>query len=88
MVVIHWDCAIVIRRKFPNSVPHLLHEALSMEQECCGTTQTSIDPQKVQHLNQCLMKPDHLEKKLLARHRTFFKVQAAKCMNIRGVEKY
>jgi len=74
MVVIHWVCAIVIRGKFPNSVPQLLQGDLSMEQQCCGTTQISIDPEKVQHLEQCLMKPGHLEKHLLARHRTFFKL--------------
>jgi len=74
MVVIHWVCAIVIRGKFPNSVPQLLQEALSMEQQCYGTTQISIDPEKLQHLDQCLMKPGHLEKILLAGHRTFFKV--------------
>ena len=33
MVVIHWVCTIVIRGKFPNSVPQLLQEALSV-----GTT--------------------------------------------------
>jgi len=88
MVVIHWVCTIVIRGKFPNSVPQLLQEALSMEQKCCGTTQISIDPEKVQHLDQCLMKPGHLEKILLAGHRTVFKVQAAKCMNIRGAKKH
>jgi len=74
MVVIHWVCAIAIRGKFPKSVPQLRQEALSMEQQCCGKTQISIDPEKVQHLDQCLMKPGHLEKILLARQRTFFKV--------------
>ena len=72
MVVIHWVCAIGIRGKFPNSVPQPLQEALSNEQQCCGTTQISIDPEKVQHLDQCLMKPGQLEKKFVSRIQNFF----------------
>jgi len=72
MVVIHWVCAIVIRGKLPNSVPQLLQEALSIEQQCCGTTHISIDPEKVQHLDQCLMTLGYLEKNLLAKTQNFF----------------
>jgi hypothetical protein len=49
-----------------------------LEQKC-SKTQISIYPQKVQHVDQFLMKRGH---------RTLFKVQAAKCMNIMAVEKY
>ena len=31
--VIHWVCAILVSGKFPNTVSHLLQEALSMEQQ-------------------------------------------------------
>jgi len=33
MAVIHWVCAILISRKFQNTVSQLLQEALSMEQQ-------------------------------------------------------
>jgi len=55
-------CAILICRKFPNTVSHLLQEALSMEQQWCGKSLLSICPQKVQHLDQLLMKPGHSDK--------------------------
>jgi len=54
--------AIHIRRKYPNSVSKFLQEALRMEQQCCGKTQVSIYPQKVQNLDQYLMKPGHTDK--------------------------
>jgi len=54
MAVIHWVCAILISREFPNTVSQLLQEALSMEQQWCGKTQIPIHPQKVQHLDQYL----------------------------------
>jgi len=44
-----------------------------MEQQCCGKTQVTIYPQKVQNLDQYLMKPGQTQN-LLAGHRTFFKV--------------
>jgi hypothetical protein len=54
-------CAILISGKFPNSVSQLLQEALSMEQQWCGKTQLSISPQKVQYLDQYLIKPCYLD---------------------------
>jgi len=53
--------AILIGGKFPNIIPQLLQEALSMEQECCGTSQLSIQPQKVQYLDQYLIEPCYLD---------------------------
>ena len=47
-------CAILISRKFPNTVSQLLQEFLSMKQECCDKTQISIHPLKVQHWDQYL----------------------------------
>jgi hypothetical protein len=41
------DTAILIRRKFPNTVSELLQEALSMVQQWCVRTQLSINPQKM-----------------------------------------
>jgi hypothetical protein len=41
------DIAILIRRKFPNTVSELLQEALSMVQQWCDRRQLSINPQKV-----------------------------------------
>jgi hypothetical protein len=41
------DIAILIRRKFPNTVSELLQEALSMVQQWCDRTQPSMNPQKM-----------------------------------------
>jgi hypothetical protein len=62
IALIHWVCAIIICRKFTNTVSQILQVALSMEQQWCGKTEISIHPQKVQHL----MKPGHLRLNLLA----------------------
>jgi len=40
------DFAVLISIKFPNTVSELLHEALSTVQQCCDSTQLSINPQK------------------------------------------
>jgi hypothetical protein len=40
------DIAILIRRKFPNTVSELPQEALSMVQQWCDRTQLSIIPQR------------------------------------------
>jgi hypothetical protein len=52
--------AILNSRKYPKSVSKFLQEALRMEIQCCGKTQVSIYPQKIQNLNQYLMKPDKI----------------------------
>ena len=54
-------CAILIWRKFANTVSQILQVALSIENKWCGKTQISIRPQKLQHLDQYLMKPGHLD---------------------------
>jgi hypothetical protein len=41
------DIAILIHRKFPNTVSELLQEALSLVQQWCNRTQLSINPQKI-----------------------------------------
>jgi hypothetical protein len=41
------DIAILIGRKFPNTVQELLQEALNMAQLWCERTQLSIKPQKM-----------------------------------------
>ena len=55
-------CSILICRKFTNTVSKILQVALSIETQWCGKTQISICPQKLQHLDQYLMKPGHLDK--------------------------
>jgi hypothetical protein len=57
-------CAILISEKFPNIVSQLLQEALRMAEQWCGKTEISIHPQKVQHLDQYLKKPCHLDETL------------------------
>jgi len=53
----------LICRKFQNTVSQLLQEALGMEQQwCVKKTPLSICPQKVQLLDQFLMKPGHPDK--------------------------
>ena len=54
-------CAILSWRKFPNTVSQILQVAFSIENKWCGKTQISIRPQKLQHLDQYLMKPGHLD---------------------------
>ena len=54
-------CAILICRKFPNTVSQILQVALSIENKWCGKIQISICPQKLQHLDQYLMKPGQLD---------------------------
>jgi hypothetical protein len=39
--------AVLIRRKFSNTVSELVQEALSMVQQWCDRTQLSINPQKM-----------------------------------------
>ena len=55
-------CAILICRKFPNTVSQILQVALSIENKWCDKTQISICPQKLQNLDQYLLKPGHLTK--------------------------
>ena len=50
-----WVCAILISRKFAKTVSQFLQEALSTQLKCCVKTQLSINPQKVQDLDQYLM---------------------------------
>jgi hypothetical protein len=52
-----------------------------VEQHWCGKTQLSVCPQKVQHLDQFLMKPSQLDTECFSNR------GAAKCMNIRSAEK-
>jgi len=40
------DTAILVSRKFPDTVSELLQEALCMVQQWCDDTQFSINPQK------------------------------------------
>jgi len=54
-------CAILICGKFTNTVSQILQVALGIEQQRCGKSQTSIYPQKLQHLDQYLLKPGHLD---------------------------
>ena len=54
-------CAILICGKVTNTVSQILQVALSTEQQWCGKTQISICPQQLQHLDQYLMKPGHLD---------------------------
>jgi hypothetical protein len=52
---------------------------LSMEQQWWGTTQILIHPQKVQHLDQYLMKPGHLDEICKQYTEPCSKCGAAKC---------
>ena len=53
-------CVILICGKFTISVYKILEAALRIEQRC-GKTQIPIYPQKLQHLDQYVMKPGHLD---------------------------
>jgi hypothetical protein len=83
-----WVCGILISGKFQNIVSQLLQEALGMEQKWCVKTQLSICPQKVQHLDQFLMKQGYSYKICYKETEIFSKCGAAKCMNIRTKIKY
>jgi len=60
MAVIHWGMRQAHEQKIPKY--HLIDSSrgFSTGQQWCGKTQISIYPQKLQHLDQYLINPGHL----------------------------
>jgi hypothetical protein len=57
-----------------------------VEKQQCGETQLSIHPQKVQHMDQHLMKPGHIGKSV-SRELHFIQIAVYCILNIRAAKK-